>query len=463
MINITPYQILVYNDSPQLFLAKDQIGANYLCMAIESESQFSEYFTIPISFEKLNKLIKGEIDLRTAFSESEIGIWYKIIINEENNFIANPIQFEQVDEKYLPLEGFYFPSLDITVEESFYADDFSIKVAEAIGENNFINSMRKSAVYFTLKSRFHKFGNAVNPKDAVELLNGIAKSYKEYCRNSFYNTFNERMFFDVKKLETAFNGFWEYINLRICDLHFSSFSVGLNADMQPDRTGIDSDFINWKKNIVDGYKTDVIENDFLSEENANSINEKYPNEETRKKIFEPLIKVIDNPQYEVTYRVNRTTSAKPLRVRKEIKNIILPEVLGDKKIYSENKKVIQIFVEVSEDEEIQNLTKKELNDGLLFSQITNEFPFRANTIKVNGYVFELKEPLTLYIVLENGYYNIKLDALNINLRSNDKTELINSFFNEFLAKFLKSQGKDGELFMTFKKLIKDVIITDENS
>jgi hypothetical protein len=144
MINIIPYQILVYNDVPQLFLAKDQIGANYLCMAIESKSKFAQYFAIPISFQKLNHLIKGNIDLRSAFERSETGIWYIITVNEQNEFISDAVQFDKVDEQYLPSGGFYFPGINLTIDSDFFVDEFSEKLYTSLPANNFMNSLRKS-------------------------------------------------------------------------------------------------------------------------------------------------------------------------------------------------------------------------------------------------------------------------------------------------------------------------------
>jgi len=112
MLQLKAYKILVYNDTPQLFLAKDQVGTIYLCMTIESTTLYEEYFAIPISSKKLNALVNGKIDLRAAFQTSETGVWYKVKASETNDFIADAIIFDVVDEKYLPLEGFILPEFE---------------------------------------------------------------------------------------------------------------------------------------------------------------------------------------------------------------------------------------------------------------------------------------------------------------------------------------------------------------
>jgi len=109
-LKIIPYEILIFNDEPQLFLAKDQVGLKYLCLAIKPENEYlPEYIAVPVSNNKLDALKAKKIDLRSAFQESEIGVWYHLFSSDNEEFIISPFQFDVVEEKYLPLEGFYFP------------------------------------------------------------------------------------------------------------------------------------------------------------------------------------------------------------------------------------------------------------------------------------------------------------------------------------------------------------------
>jgi hypothetical protein len=111
-LRLTVDKILIYYDLPQLFIAKDQVDSKYICLNVESEGDFPVYISIRVSQNKLNELILGKMDLRTAFQNSETGIWYFVTFNESGNYITQPVNFEVVDEKYLPDADFFFPIIE---------------------------------------------------------------------------------------------------------------------------------------------------------------------------------------------------------------------------------------------------------------------------------------------------------------------------------------------------------------
>ncbi len=139
MLRLIPDKILIYYDIPQLFTAIDQVGARYICLNVESETEYATYIAVPVSVEKMNALVLGTIDLRKAFQVSETGIWYKVTFNENEEIITEPFDFDIVSEKYLPSAGFYFPRQAIGDEQQSIPSLEKEKIFK-VGDVVFINS-----------------------------------------------------------------------------------------------------------------------------------------------------------------------------------------------------------------------------------------------------------------------------------------------------------------------------------
>ena len=84
--------ILLFYDIPQLFVARDEVGTNYLCMLVEQNSTFDKFACIQISEQKLIHFCTGNIDLRDIFINPEIMSFYQINVNDyKSNFIETEI------------------------------------------------------------------------------------------------------------------------------------------------------------------------------------------------------------------------------------------------------------------------------------------------------------------------------------------------------------------------------------
>ncbi|HEX5474963.1 MAG TPA: DUF6575 domain-containing protein [Vicinamibacterales bacterium] len=65
--------VLLETDVPDLVLARDRVGAQYLCCFIEREEPGDLFLVIPISVERLSQFRKGEVDLRSIVMAPETG------------------------------------------------------------------------------------------------------------------------------------------------------------------------------------------------------------------------------------------------------------------------------------------------------------------------------------------------------------------------------------------------------
>ena len=112
ILKLTVDRVLIFYDLPQLFIAKDQLGGKYVCLNVDTETDYARYFSIPVSINKLNDLILSNIDLRTAFQSSENGVWYFVTFDENEEFITEAVNFDEVPDVLLPEPDFFFPQVE---------------------------------------------------------------------------------------------------------------------------------------------------------------------------------------------------------------------------------------------------------------------------------------------------------------------------------------------------------------
>lgn len=452
MIKLTPYKILVYNDVPQLFLAKDQIESNYLCMEIDSGVDAIEYVAVPISHGRFNELILGSADLRDVFESPETGVWYKITTAENDEFIALPLSASDINENFLPEKGFSFNEYNLEPEA-----DLSTGIIGSL-DSLYIQALRRKAMYLKLKPVSEIFGGAIQPKDIIRLLQDVSNSYKEYTKDRFYQAY-KNVIHDLKKLEATFNDLWKYANLLVCDLKYSSFEVGLSTDIMQDRA-IDKDFSDWKMDNLVNYKKDVINHDFTSDDESDAILKAFPDPEVRKRIFDPIINIIDNPRISVQLSDYNRKQVRVLKISKRQREILSPQqsIEEVKSSLFPEMEILQMYIEVPKDRALDvSLSKKLLDQGILFRRITNEFPIVIDKIEFGNITIHLKYPLQLLAIKDGNSYRVDKDELDIHVEASDKDKLKELAIEEFINKYAYYlRIPQSEQVEQFKKIVESV-------
>lgn len=100
-------QILVYYDYPEIFVAVDSVGTNYLCLLVATDNELTSYITTAISNKRLSSFINGNTDLRDIFEEPEIKQWFTF------NQVIETIEATEwnkaiLPEEFLPEKGFLY-------------------------------------------------------------------------------------------------------------------------------------------------------------------------------------------------------------------------------------------------------------------------------------------------------------------------------------------------------------------
>ncbi len=101
---------LVETDSPELVLARDPAGANYLAILAERTHEGDRFLCVAISTERISRLCAGTVDLREAFVSNENGEAYvgDFFLDAEMPTLAlHPL--DSVPDAWLPGAGFPLP------------------------------------------------------------------------------------------------------------------------------------------------------------------------------------------------------------------------------------------------------------------------------------------------------------------------------------------------------------------
>ena len=119
-ILLTIQETLIWHDFPQLFLAKDKIGGLQLCLAVDDSGETPQYISVAISAARLQDLQLGKIDLRSVFTQPELGTWFRLSMTENDDVLAAAMPFtEKIPDEWLPMPNEFLPYLALLKPETF--------------------------------------------------------------------------------------------------------------------------------------------------------------------------------------------------------------------------------------------------------------------------------------------------------------------------------------------------------
>ena len=108
-----------YYDFPQIFVADDAMGTNYLCLLFAHDSDGFKYIGVQVSQQRLDTYIKGKLDLRDAYlsPEAENAVF---LVTVKNQIItaARQLQPSEITEDMLPEKDYFFDVDDYIDDEA---------------------------------------------------------------------------------------------------------------------------------------------------------------------------------------------------------------------------------------------------------------------------------------------------------------------------------------------------------
>lgn len=107
---LTLIKTLEYYDVPQILVAVDATGTNYLCTLYKNDAEDGYlYLGVQISEPRLAAFTDGQFDLRDAYihPEADRGLYLVATANGVLN-IVNPLQLQDITEDMLPEAGYIY-------------------------------------------------------------------------------------------------------------------------------------------------------------------------------------------------------------------------------------------------------------------------------------------------------------------------------------------------------------------
>ena len=123
---LTLINTLEYYDVPQILVAADATGTNYLCTLYKNDAEDGFlYLGVQISEPRLMAFLGGQLDLRDAYVHPEVeNALYVVSARNEVLTATILLQPQGLTEDMLPEAGYFYDSSDLTDEPEPQTDTY---------------------------------------------------------------------------------------------------------------------------------------------------------------------------------------------------------------------------------------------------------------------------------------------------------------------------------------------------
>lgn len=370
----------------------------YLLIEVE-ESNIFEYLT---KSKTLKSLILENTNLSFIIEQDFSG----------NVLNVDVTQTSSLDESYLPSNESF---LDYEPTEQSYYFDF----IEEFKSKTYLASLRSEAFYIKFAPNSTKYSDTIGLNElASGLLNNISSSFKSFLKADFFIEF-EKINSNKLNLQNIFSKILPDLDFRMVDLKYGSFEIGLAVDKVMKGSIQNEKIKNWALKVGNKYKEIVLDDDY-DKETVDKILDCY-NEEDRKKIFHPIFKITENPNFSLQIKNSSKSNYKTIRIKdKSVIEKIVPNKI--ERLEIEEVKEYQI-VNVTTVIEKKNSNKSIKLENTLFSSTDNtEVVLTNKDFKKYGFdlQFNLSVPLNIKIESNSILFNANYENLDFNTISHSE-------------------------------------------
>ncbi|MBO9565529.1 MAG: hypothetical protein J7621_22320 [Niastella sp.] len=412
-------ELLAFEGTPTLLHLRDKEHDDVIAFWVDFDSAGNRWLYGKVDKAELFDYLIRRKSLRSLLTT----------IHSEFLFLADsykddkPGSVRMIKARDLPEE--YLPTGD-----SYYIEDeMPAYYVDYLTEYNYIHKLREKSYVVTVEPSSQTHQDTVGAKEAAEVLNGMVSSIEGYVRVKAFNLLKEK-YSDVRRINKRINAMRKHFSPRIAEAEFGSFEVWLAIDTLTFNLTEDEIDSKLRSEVIDGYRQDVLDVDFTSDEDARIISNKF-NEDERKMIYNPLFKLIESDDFDITisdfaHTLQRTRGK--IKLKSSFKDIIMPqptlEQVEDE--LKKKNKIVSVFFNLKEGQDVTTLSKKNLLENLLFTENRAEAPFEIKSpIEVDGKTQKIKKPLrcTLSVddagnlVLFNSLFGLSADGTDIQVLS----------------------------------------------
>ncbi|MEM6736108.1 MAG: hypothetical protein AAF620_08575 [Bacteroidota bacterium] len=299
-------------------------------------------------------------------------------------------------------------------------------------DNSYLDHLRSTAIHLRVEAKSPTHSKAVFVKNAVDFLKSISNSFSNFVDVNFRKAFESDKFGD--DYNKVLGQIISKTQLLVVDQRFKSFGVSISSDTSIMQNQYSHEINSWRKQLFDQYKDEVLLIDYQSLDVAEAISEKY-NENERNLIYKGFISTFKEKS---SYKVSITNSHysetikeyKP--VSKPINNVLVPKLVRED---ANEERVLyqEFFMDIKDSQKPAKKSDIIERKALDYA----EFSHSTKNIEVGKDYLILLEEWLIQIVYEKGTFILDLEDLNIHLRSDDYSKLIESFYTEVLTTYDK--------------------------
>lgn len=385
---------------------------HFLLYLVDTIENSDTYLLLEVTEEIIYQYLTKSISLKKIIVENE-NINFLIEQDFEGNVTkCEVIQTELISESYLPNEDSF---LEYEPTEASYYYEF---IAE-FKSQSYLNSLRQNAFYLKFAPNNSKYSDTIGLTELANgLITNVAQSYKNFLKADFFLEFKEKIT-EKSNINNLFSKISSDLDFRMVDLKYGSFEIGLAVDTLMKSSIQDKEIKNWAIEVGTKYKELVLDDNY-DNESVNKILETY-NEEDRKKIFNPIFKITENPNF--TFQVKNSVKSKYKTIKVKDKSIIeklIPNNIELDKIDDVKEYEIVQFTTVLDKNNISKTIK--IEDSLFSSSNNTEVILTNKEFKKSGYDLDFNISIPLNITAEKN--SIKFSAIydNENFEVNYNSE-----------------------------------------
>lgn len=422
------YSDLLEHDGPILSHFKDSKNRDILFYWVDYDGDVNRWLVWRINTAQLIQYLMGFKSLRDLLLENNKDFIYSVDIdNNLNHTNVKAFDTEQIFSEYIPEKS----DLYIINPSEIYDN-----LLFGIEENAYVPSLRERALYYHIEPNNLKFSNTVSTSEAGSFLVNLTKSFRSFVAVNLFQNFKDKQ--GYSDLTETINRFKKILEPRIVALSYSSFNVGISTDTIHGPN--DPQLKKWQKGVLEQFKKDVVNVDYSSDEALKSLSDKY-SEEDRKQIYGPYIEIVNNSNLKVVVSDAKKNFRKTYEKLENRESLIPGAVRSVRN--DTGKKLINVFLEVPENASIEEVNKKVIKEGILFSQVVDKVPIRIDRIEQGYSTIVFNEPIFYNLRLIDGYYLAESDDYGIEDVGGRTKELAQKAFEE---KFIEQY----ELFSSSK-------------
>jgi len=376
------------NEKDFLFYLVDTIEKSdiYLLFEVDEDSIY-EYLTKKVSLKNLIQLNKN--------------IFYLVEQDFEGSIVNIEITgSEFIDENYLPHED-SFLEYEPTSKSYYYS------LIEEFKAKSYLISLRDNAFYVKFSPKNTKYSDTIGLNElANSLLSNLSLSFKNFLKADFFQEFQE-IRTDKNKLTSLYKKLLPDLDFRMVDLKYGSFEVGLAVDSLMKGSIEDKEVKEWAIDVGYKYKNLVLDDDY-DNDTVNKIVENY-SEEDRKKIFNPIFQITENPNYSLQIKDSNKSKYSTIRRIKDksIREKIIPlKIETNKTAIDTEYEIVQVTTVLD-----KNNTSKTIKlENTLFNTSTDKIEINLTNKHFSKYGFDLDFEVSIPLVITTEVNQIRLIA-----------------------------------------------------